>query len=287
MVKMNVQTRRSDQTATLSNDLAVITAEINAYKRVAGEAIFEIGRRLKDVRDAKLDSQDPRERLIAQQREEIGGWLKWLSEHVEFDRTQAHRLIQTFEQFGDVATSQHLQVGKIFEMLSLPPDIDRAEFVSQPHVIPSTGEVKTVDEMTVRELREVKAELKREREARQRAEAERDEAVESAQVLRDTLESMRDQTVFTDPNDFDRRIDSATSISELYVEIEHLLKTKLAPIKYSRALLERQDSDVVRENLRGIIGAVQAWCDEMLTYLPKENRKIIDAEVIEYEQPIA
>jgi Protein of unknown function (DUF3102) len=193
MVKMNVQTRRSDQTATLSNDLAVITAEINAYKRVAGEAIFEIGRRLKDVRDAKLDSQDPRERLIAQQREEIGGWLKWLSEHVEFDRTQAHRLIQTFEQFGDVATSQHLQVGKIFEMLSLPPDIDRAEFVSQPHVIPSTGEVKTVDEMTVRELREVKAELKREREARQRAEAERDQAIESAQVLRDTLESIQEQ----------------------------------------------------------------------------------------------
>jgi PAS domain-containing protein len=272
MVKMNVQTRQSDQAAALSNDLAVITAEINAYKRVAGEAIFEIGRRLKYVRD----------KIFKEHGHFSGKWAEWLRE-VDFDVTTAKRFIRVFEEFGSSSdTWHHLSMRALYEIATLPP-----EERERPHVIPSTGEVKTVDEMTVRELREVKAELKREREARQRAEAERDEAVESAQVLRDTLESMRDQTVFTDPNDFDRRIDSATSISELYVEIEHLLKTKLAPIKYSRALLERQDSDVVRENLRGIIGAVQAWCDEMLTYLPKENRKIIDAEVIEYEQPIA
>jgi len=35
----------------LSTDINVITAEINAYQQVAGEAIFEIGRRLKGVRD--------------------------------------------------------------------------------------------------------------------------------------------------------------------------------------------------------------------------------------------
>ncbi|QDX93571.1 DUF3102 domain-containing protein [Brevibacillus laterosporus] len=189
---MNVEIQSKESTPITSNNIAVLTAEINSYKKLAGQAIFEIGRRLKSVHDANIDSENAEERKLAEQRESLGGWLKWLGEHVEFTRQTATRFIQAFEQLGSGTTSYHLDSGKIFELISLPADVDRADFVSQPHTIPSTGETKSVDEMTVRELREVKRELKAERESREIAERQRDEALESARTMRDTLESIHD-----------------------------------------------------------------------------------------------
>lgn len=149
---------KTNQLSELSNDLKVITAEINAYKQIAGESIFEIGKRLKAVRD------NPEKYGLKGYRD----WERWVEERCDITRRTANRFIQAYEQFG--TTSSQLSTGKIFELLQLPADIDRHKFIEQPHVIPSTGEVKTVEEMTVRELREIKKALQEERRRREQAE---------------------------------------------------------------------------------------------------------------------
>jgi Protein of unknown function (DUF3102) len=119
----------------------IVTAEINAYQRVAGEAIFEIGRRLKHVKENDLVH---------------GEWSKWC-ESIGMDRTNAHRFIKVYNELGDenVDTWQQIGIRALYEIVQIHPNQR-----TQPHTVPSTGATKTVDEMTVREIREVKKALR-------------------------------------------------------------------------------------------------------------------------------
>ena len=82
-------------------------------------------------------------------------------------------------------------------------------------------------------------------------------------------------------DDLSRQITAVTSISSLVVEIEDILKEKLSPVKYSRALTEVANDEIVINNLSDIINTVQSWCDEMRTYLPETDKmNVIDMEVL-------
>lgn len=73
-------------------------------------------------------------------------------------------------------------------------------------------------------------------------------------------------------DDLGRQIQSVTDISGLVVEINNMLKNKLAPVKYSKSLLEARNDEIVVKNLSDIIYCVQSWVDEMKQYLPnREN----------------
>jgi len=161
----------------LSTDINVITAEINAYQRVAGEAIFEIGRRLKHVRDDL----------------KYGEYTPWL-ESIGMDRRRASEFIKVYVDFNgeDVRTFGHLGLRALYEIATMPE-----QSRTETHTIPSTGAEKTVDEMTVRELREVKAELKKtqeerdaERKEREQSEARAKQAERSEEIATQRLEEV-------------------------------------------------------------------------------------------------
>lgn len=139
----------------LSTDINVITAEINAYQRVAGEAIFEIGRRLKHVKENDLAHG------------EFGKWL----EEVGINQRVAQQMMKVVTELSDskTRTSSHLGMEALYQIATLPP-----EQRDVPHELPS-GETKKPDEMTVRELRELKRQLKAEQAERERLEKENEE----------------------------------------------------------------------------------------------------------------
>ncbi|MCD3319535.1 ParB N-terminal domain-containing protein [Clostridium botulinum D/C] len=142
----------------------------------------------------------------------------------------------------------------------------------EPKVITKTVEVDNTDYTQIEQL---KKELQSTKSEKERIEYRLDLITEKAELYeKDSLEyeKMKNDIEFltNKKDDLGRQIESITSISGLVVDIDHFVKEKLAPVKYSRALLEARNDDVVINNLSEIVTVVQSWCDEMKQYLPNK-----------------
>lgn len=105
-----------------------------------------------------------------------GEFGKWL-DSIEMNTSQASRFIRVYTELNDSKLRSNANIGfaNLIEIATLPP-----EQREQAHTLAS-GETKTVDEMTVRELREVKAELKKATDKAAQAETARQLAEHKAQ----------------------------------------------------------------------------------------------------------
>mgnify|MGYP001493689797 CR=1 FL=1 len=77
---------------SLSSDINVITAEINSYKQIAGQSIWEIGRRLNYVKENDLAHG------------EFGKWL----ETVNIEHSEANRFMKVAKELPNYDTWQNL-----------------------------------------------------------------------------------------------------------------------------------------------------------------------------------
>ncbi|MCD3245271.1 ParB N-terminal domain-containing protein [Clostridium botulinum C] len=146
------------------------------------------------------------------------------------------------------------------------------EISKEPEVITKTVEVDNTDYAQIEQL---KKELQSTKSEKEKIEYRLNLMTEKAELYqKDSLEyeKMKSDIEFltNKKDDLGRQIESITSISGLVVDIDHFIKQKLAPIKYSRALLEARNDDVVINNLSEIVTVVQGWCNEMKQYLPNE-----------------
>lgn len=115
--------------------LDLITEEILFYKRQAGGAIIEIGKRLLEAK-AQLGH---------------GEWLPWLREKVDISERSAQGFMRLAREYSKSADVADLGASKALALLALP-ESERADFVAETHTV--NGVEKTAAEMTVKELKE-------------------------------------------------------------------------------------------------------------------------------------
>lgn len=179
---------KGGDTLELSSDINVITAEINAYQRVAGEAIFEIGRRLKHVKENDLAH---------------GEWTSWCEKEIGMTIMQANKFIKVFEEVGEGANLKStLGIEALYQIATLPPEQREAEHVTEK------GETKKPEDMTVRELRELKKALKASEQAKEQAERQAD--IERSQ--RERLEEENEQLA--------EKADKPPEVRTEYIEVK-------------------------------------------------------------------
>lgn len=119
-----------------------VLAEIQFFKRQAGQAVYEIGRCL----------------LEAKAQLKHGEWLPWLRDEVVFSEASAQRYMRLAREYGKSRIVTDLGAGKALELLALP-ESQREEFVEENDVSGMTREqlrqaIRERDEATVLAARE-------------------------------------------------------------------------------------------------------------------------------------
>lgn len=149
---------------TLSNNLAQIELEINYHKQIAGQSIWEIGRRLNHVKEKDLVHG------------EFGKWLDKIGIHYR----EANRMMTVAKQLPNVTTLSDLGSSALYLIATLPEE-EKQEQIQR---------IEDGDTPTVRELQEVKKKLKLSQQANELLKGE-NEALRASKVeVRETIKEV-------------------------------------------------------------------------------------------------
>ena len=194
----------------LSNDLTTIETEIKSYQNIAGQSIFEIGRRLKHVKENNLVH---------------GQWSSWL-QSINMSRGQATKFIKVSEEFSNDSHANHLGVTALYEIATLPKEERNKEHVT------SNGETKTPDEMTRNELRELKKQLKQRDEQNAHLQSQVEQAQRSEEIAKKQLEDAESR----EPEVVEKEIVKEVVPDRINKQLENL--------KNDKKLLEQREKEL-------------------------------------------
>ena len=234
----------------LSNDLTTLETEIKSYQNIAGQSIFEIGRRLKHVKENDLAHG------------EFGSFLK----SVGLTKSQSDRFVKIYSEHsqGKLPDVGNIGMSIVYEISTLPEPERTKEHTT------SKGEVKTPDEMTVRELRELKKQLKQRDEQNAQLQSQVEQAQRSEEIAKKQLEDAESRE---------------PEVIEKYMEPEDYQETKnaLAQSRHQQKLIEQRNEKLEKdikamEQRRDETNEKSEKYDELNKALGDMNRKLDDGQ---------
>lgn len=149
---------------TLSNNLAQIELEISYHKQIAGQSIWEIGRRLNHVKEKDLAH---------------GQFMEWLKK-IEFSQTVANQFMKVAKELPNSVTSQNLGINALYLIATLPEE-EKKEQIQR---------IEDGDTPTVRELQEVKKKLKLSKKVNEQLRAENEKIKSSKVEVKETIKEV-------------------------------------------------------------------------------------------------
>lgn len=285
----------------LSSDINVITAEINSYKQIAGQSVWEIGRRLNYVKENDLAH---------------GEFMSWL-ESININYRVANKFMNIAKELPNMTTSSNLSYEALYLITTLPEENKQEEIKkiaegnpsttrevqelkkqlkqkderitalesAEPRVIEKRVEVPPADyyslqraneslqrevENNVTKLSGVKSLLDLEQQKYKLLESESREAKElksNIDTLLDTKESLSNQ------------IKLLTEFNEKTGKLKQVFDSELASLRF-RPYVNELSSTEATNRLWELVDSISFWVDEMNKMRPNDNMKIIEGELL-------
>ncbi|QQE81572.1 DUF3102 domain-containing protein [Alicyclobacillus sp. SO9] len=161
-----------------SSDLQQIADEIQFLKAQTAFSMIEIGKRLIRVKESL----------------EHGQWIEWLDNQARMNVRSAQRFMkgaQLATQIRNTTALSHLSQTQVLSVLDLGPS-SADEFLQTPHSF-SSGETKTVEQMTTRETQEAVRKWKAAEQRAKEMEEQNVSLIERSRTIREENEELKRQ----------------------------------------------------------------------------------------------
>lgn len=240
------------QEIALSNNLSQIELEISHHKQIAGQSIWEIGRRLNHVKENDLAH---------------GQFMNWLRK-VEIDHTSAKRMMKIANELPNSATLHHLGTTALYLIASLPEEEQKNQI----------NRLEQGDNLTVRELQTIKK--KYSKALGRIAELEASEP-QPKEVVKEVIKEVR-----VTPPDYQEAIQKAresTARFEAYAERNAFLEQQLQDFYAKRAEVDEKSAKYDEltkaiQQSQGELDATQSKIGSyknLLSFLRKGNEMLL------------